>query len=493
MVGPPYQPPQPLPAAPPGAYKESPAQFKQADAGTWKVAQPQDAMLRGKWWEVFRNPELNALEEQLNIDNQNIKQAFEQYMAARAIIAQARSQLFPTVTIAPAFTRSRFPSGAGSSAGTSANASGSTATGSGTVSSFWNLPLDVSWEPDLWGKVRYAINQAAYNAQLSAADLENVRLAAQASLAQFFFQIRGQDTLQKLFNDTVVEDQRLLDYTRAQFDTGVGDQISVVQAENTLQTAQAAAAGIGIARAQFEHAIAILVGKSPSQFSIPVKPLVTTAPPVPIGVPSQLLERRPDVAAAERTMAAANAQIGIGQAAYYPALTLSAGAGFEGSTFKDLLNWSNRFWSVGPSLSYTLYDAGLRRATLNQFIATYNADVAGYRQAVLTAFQQVEDSLASLRLLSQELAKEQEAVKSAQEFVKLELGRYETGVDPYIDVVTARTTLLQNQQAEVNLHVQEMTSVVQLITALGGGWDRSQLPTTQQVSEWPGHVEVMQR
>jgi NodT family efflux transporter outer membrane factor (OMF) lipoprotein len=364
----------------------------------------------------------------------------------------------------------------------------------GRTSNFWQVPLDVSWEPDLWGKIRYQINQAAYNAQVSAADLENMRLTEQASLAQFFFQIRGQDALQKLFDDTVIEDQRLLDYTQAQFDTGVGDRISVVQAQNTLQTAQAAAAGIGIARAQFEHAIAVLIGKSPSQFSIPVKPLVTTAPPVPIGVPSQLLERRPDIAAAERTMAAANAQIGIAQTAYYPDLTLSAGAGFESSTIKDLLNWSNRFWSVGPTVSYTLYDAGLRRATLDQFIATYNADVAGYRQAVLTAFQQVEDSLASLRLLSQEVTKEQQAVKSAQTFVELELGRYQTGVDPYINVVTARTTLLQNQETELNLHVQEMTSGVQLIKALGGGWDRSQLPTTRRVSQWPAtQVETIQR
>jgi NodT family efflux transporter outer membrane factor (OMF) lipoprotein len=305
-----------------------------------------------------------------------------------------------------------------------------------------------------------------------------------------YFQIRGQDALEKLLTDTIKLDQQSLDYTRAQFETGLTDQISVIEAQTTLQSAQAAATNVGVLRAQYEHAIAVLIGKNPSQFSIAVKPSLTTPPPIPVGVPSQLLQRRPDVAGAERSMAAANAQIGIAQAAYYPDLTLSAGAGFESSTLKDLFNWSNRFWSVGPNVSYPIFDAGLRRAMVNQDIFIYNAAVATYRQTVLNAFGQVEDFLASLRILSQQVEQEKQAVASSQKFVNLEMARYQTGVDPYIDVVTAQTTLLNNQTTLLNVQIQESTSAVQLVAAIGGGWDTSQLPTTQQVSKWPSAQEM---
>ncbi len=486
MVGPKYQAPRPLSEDQPSAYKESPSQFNAAQI-PWKVAQPQDALLRGKWWEIFHDEELNGLEEQVSINNQNIKQFFENFMASRSLIQQAASQLYPTVTLTPAYTRSRSPSGTIVSGGSNSVATG----GSGnSVRSLFTVPVDVTWEPDLWGKVRSAIQQAQYNSQLSAADLENERLSEQSSLAMTYFQLRGQDALRKLLLDTIDLDQKSLDYTRAQFETGLTDQISVIEAETTLQSAQATATNVGVLRAQFEHAIAVLVGKNPSQFSIEVKPSLTAPPPIPIGVPSQLLQRRPDVAGAERNMAAANAQIGIAAAAYYPDLTLSAGAGFESSTLKDLFNWSNRFWSVGPSVSYTVFDAGLRRATVNQYIAVYNADVATYRQTVLTAFQQVEDHLASLRILSQQVEQESQAVASAQKFVELEMVRYQTGVDPYIDVVTAQTTLLNNQTTLLNIQVLESTSAVQLVAALGGGWDASQLPTTQQVSKWPSRQEM---
>jgi len=488
MVGPPYTQPHALMQAAPGSYKESPSQF--AEQSNWKVAQPQDAMLRGKWWEIFHDADLNALEDQLNINNQNIKEFFQNYMEARALIGEARSQLFPTLTVSPFYTWQRSPSGAGVSTST-----GSTGTTTGTgasvvstrnnVTTFTSLPFDVSWEPDLWGRVRSAVNQAAYNSQLSAADLENERLTEQSSLAVYFFEIRGQDALQKLFNDTIVADKKQLDITTAQYETGVGDQISVVEAQTTLQTAQADATNVGVLRAQYEHAIAVLVGKNPSQFSIPVKPSITAPPPIPIGVPSQLLERRPDIAAAERLMAAENAQIGIAYAAYYPDLTLSASAGFESSSLRSLLDWPNRFWSIGPSASYTIFDGGLRRATANQYIAEYNSAVAAYRQAVLTAFQQVEDNLSGVRILSQEAEQQNQAVQSAQKSLTLELSRYETGVDPYVDVVIAQTTLLGNQQSLLNAQIQEITSAVQLIAALGGGWGSSQLPTTQQVSQWP--------
>ena len=478
-VGPKYH--APATTAPP-VFKESPAQFKEADG--WNVAQPQDATLRGKWWEIYNEPDLNALEEQLNIDNQNIRQAFENFMEARALVREARSQYFPTVTVGGSYTRSQASSNVKSASSTS------TGTPSGAQTQLFSLPADISWEPDLWGKVRNAVHASQYQAQLSAADLENERLTEQASLAEFFFEIRGQDALQKLLNETVEADRKALQIARARYDTGVDDQISVVEAQTTLDSAQSAAINLGIARAQYEHAIATLIGKPASAFSIPVEAKTSAPPPIPIGLPSQLLERRPDIAAAERNMASANAQIRVAYAAYYPVLTLSASGGLESSALKNLMSASSRFWSVGTSISETVYDGGLRRATVNQHIATYNANVAAYRQSVLTAFQQVEDSLAAVRILSQQILRQQEAVDSSQTFLKLELGRYETGIDPYIDVVTAQITLLTNQQSLTNLQVQQMTASVQLIEALGGGWDKSQLPTSTQVTEKPSKSDT---
>jgi NodT family efflux transporter outer membrane factor (OMF) lipoprotein len=476
-VGPKYLPPT---ATAPAAFKESPTQFKESDG--WTVAQPQDATLRGKWWEIYDEPELNSLEDQLNVDNQNIRQAFENFMEARALVREARSQYFPTVSAGGAYTRSQASSNMGSTPGTGA--------ASGQQSQVFALPADVSWEPDLWEKVRNTVRANQYNAQLTAADLENERLTEQASLAEYFFEIRGQDALQQILDDTVIADKKALDSEQVRYDTGVDDEISLVEAKTTLESAQSAAINLGIARAQYEHAMALLVGKPASTFSIPVIPNTTAPPPIPIGLPSQLLERRPDVAAAERNMASANAQIGVAYAAYYPALTLSASGGVESSAIGKLLEWPSRFWSVGPSISETVYDGGLRRATVNQYIATYNANVAAYRQSVLTAFQQVEDSLAAVRILSQQILRQQEAVDSSRKFLRLELKRYDTGIDPYIDVVVAQTTLLGNQQSLAILQVQEMTASVQLIESLGGGWDRSQLPTPAQVTEKPSRSET---
>jgi NodT family efflux transporter outer membrane factor (OMF) lipoprotein len=308
-------------------------------------------------------------------------------------------------------------------------------------------------------------------------------------LATFFFEIRGQDALIKLFNDTIVADQKALDYNRAQYDTGITDQISVVEAENTLQNAQASATNLGVARAQFEHAIAVLIGRVASNFSIPVEVLKAAPPPIPVGVPSQLIERRPDVAASERAMASANAQIGIAYAAYFPTVTLSGQTGFASSEFSTLFNASNHTWSIGPSVSETIFDAGLRGATVRQNVATYNADLAAYRQNVLTAFQQVEDALAQVRIFSQELIQQRQAEQSAQQFLKLELGRYQTGIDPYVNVVTAQTTLLTDQQTVITVQIEQMTGAVALIMALGGGWDVSQLPTPSEVSKKPTKVD----
>jgi NodT family efflux transporter outer membrane factor (OMF) lipoprotein len=476
-VGPKYVPPA---VTAPAAFKESPAQFKESNG--WTVAQPQDATLRGKWWEIYNEPELNSLEDQLNIDNQNIQQAFENFMEARALVREVRSQYFPTASVGGSYTRTQPSSNVGSATTTSSSGAKQT--------QVFSIPAGVSWEPDLWDKVRNAVRASQYNAQLSAADLENERLSEQASLAAYYFEIRGQDALQKILNETVEADRKALEVMRANYDTGVGDQISVVEAQTTLESAQSSALNLGIARAQYEHAIAMLVGKQASTFSIPVEPRTTAPPPIPIGLPSQLLERRPDIAAAERSMAAANAQIGVAYAAYYPALTLSASGGMQSSALKNLLDWPSRFWSVGPSISETVYDGGLRRAEVNQYVAVYNANLAAYRQSVLTAFQQVEDSLAAVRILSQQILHQQEAVNSSQTFLKLETGRYNNGIDPYIDVVTAQTTLLNNQQTLNGLQVQQMTASVQLIEALGGGWDRSQLPTPALVTQKPSRSET---
>jgi NodT family efflux transporter outer membrane factor (OMF) lipoprotein len=287
-----------------------------------------------------------------------------------------------------------------------------------------------------------------------------------------------------------VADQKQLDLTRSLYESGMTTQISVVEAQTTLQTVQAGATNVGIARAQYEHAIAMLIGKAATGFSIPVKPMTVAPPPIPVGVPSELLQRRPDVAAAERTMAAANAAIGIAHAAYYPNLSLTGQGGFESSAIGSWLSWPSRFWSVGTSLSETIFDAGLRRATVQQFVSAYNADLAGYRQTVLTAFQQVEDSLAEVRILSKEIQQQQEAVKSAQTQLTLEEARYETGIDPYVDVLIAQTTVLANMQTLNNIQVQQMTSAVALVQALGGGWDSSQLPTPTQVTQRPARSET---
>ena len=466
-IGPAYHAPAPQAVTAPN-YKESTVNFHDADG--WKVASPQDAMLRGSWWEVFDDPELNALEEQLNINNQNLKEYFQNYMAARAQIAEARSQYWPTVNANPSFNRSR----------SSSNQHASSSATTGTASSLWTLPLDVSWTPDLWGKIRNEVHEAQYAAQVSAADLELEKLTEQSSLAEYYFEIRGQDMLQQILNETVAADRKALDYNQAQYDTGVGDYISVAEAKTTLESAQSAAINVGLLRAQYEHAMAMLLGKIATDFSIPVKPMVYTAPPIPTGVPAQLVERRPDIAAAERTLAEANATIGVGYGAFFPQVTISASGGLESSALTSLFLWPSRVWSIGTAVSQTLFNGFLYRAELHQYEAQYNADLANYRQVTLTAFQQVEDDLAATRVYSEQIARQQKAVKDAQDYLDLEMARYNTGVDPYVDVVVAQNTLLSNRETLNALEVEEMTSSVQLVQALGGGWDRTQLPTPEQ-------------
>jgi NodT family efflux transporter outer membrane factor (OMF) lipoprotein len=467
-VGPKYV----RPAIPsPPAFKELGPQ-QAPDGSTWKSAQPQDAALRGKWWEIYQEPELNALEDKLNITNQNIAQSYENFLASRAQIQQARSSYYPTLSVGPSYTRNRSPQSQNTSSSlSSANPN----------SNLFNLPFDVSWEPDLWGRVRNTVHQYSYAAQVSAADLENVKLTEQANLAIFYFQLRGQDALEDLYQKTVEVDRQSLELTRALYKSGLDNDEAVAQAEIALKTSEASATNAGIARAQYEHAIALLVGEQASTFSIPVRPLTTQVPGIPAGVPSELLERRPDIAAAERTMAEANALIGVEKAAYYPTLSITGTLGFEASKISQWMTSPSRYWSVGPTASETIFDGGLRKSTMAQYAALYNADVAGYRQTVLTAFQQTEDSLSSSRLLTQQIEQQRETVASAQRNFDVATTRYKTGLDPYLNVFTAQSTLLANQQAVITLQVQKMTSSVQLIEALGGGWDISQLPSEHDV------------
>lgn len=491
-VGPAYHvPPAPLPAS--GVYKE----------GAWKVASPADAIPRGQWWTMFHEPELDALEARLNVTNQTIVQALDNYLAACAQVRAARSQYFPTVTTAPSVALSRgggavtrgvgatgaTPPGTTAPPGTTTSPTGTTgapssaiAGASGSRVTSYALPVEVSWAPDLFGRVRNTVHQSQYTAQASAADLESTRLLAQATLAQTYFELRGQDALQALLDATVRADREILGLTRSRYQTGIGAQIDVVQSQLTLQTALVQATNAQILRAQYEHAIATLLGVPASGFTLPRRALNARSPAIPTGTPSQLLERRPDIAAAERQMAAANAAIGIGYAAYYPVVNLSGDAGLVGSTLGALFSWSSRVWSLGASLGETLFDGGLRRANIDQATAAYQASVAGYREAVLTAFQQVEDSLAETRIVAVALEQQRTAVALAQQALALERTRYETGIDPYLDLMTQQTVLLAAQQALVTLEVQQMTSAVLLVQALGGGWDRSALPTPGQVS-----------
>ncbi len=464
-VGPAYHRPE-LAAVP--AYKEVAGQ----DAGSgWKVAQPQDANLRGNWWELFDDPRLNDLEQQTAAANQTIAGAFASFMQARALVRQARAQYFPTLTVGASVTRSRQPVPAG------ANGAGGAVQGND-----FSLPFDASWTPDLWGRVRNLVKGQVAAAQASAADLVNTRLTAQAELAVDYFQLRGQDALIQLSIATVATYRQSLEYARAQYETGIGTDETVAQAEVQVRTAQAQATNLGIARAQYEHAIALLVGKPASTFSLPPQqPFNVQVPQVPVEVPSELLERRPDVAADERLVAQANAQIGVAQAAYFPTLTLSASAGFQSSSLAEWLKWPSRVWSLGPQVSETLFDGGLRGATVAQYRAAEDQAAATYRQTVLTAFQQVEDDLSGLRVLMQEIHEQDDAVSASQRYVNIATDRYKLGLDPYLNVMTAQASLLGNQQSAISLRMQQLNDCVQLIEALGGGWSSSQLPTSHDI------------
>jgi len=474
VVGPKYVRPS---VQSPASYKELPQQATQTQ-GEWRVARPNDAAIRGKWWERFDDPQLNELEEKTNSSNQNIAAAAANFLVARSIVRQARSQYFPTVTTNPSIVNSR-PSPAQFGGLQSGSSSGSVSVRSFTD---YSLPFDASWEPDLWGRVRNEVRASAFAAQASAGDLESVRLSEQAELAVDYYELRAQDSLKQLFDSTVTAYQEALHLTQSQYQAGISSGEAVAQAETQLEAAKAQDTSIGILRAEYEHAIAVLIGEPASTFSLAAQPLETRVPPIPVGVPSELLERRPDIAAAERRVAQANAQIGIAEAAYFPNVTLNASAGLANSLIASWFTWPSRFWSVGPSLAETIFDGGLRRATVQQFRANYDETVANYRETSLTAFQQVEDNLASLRLLSQAIQQQDAAVAAAKESLQEASVRYSSGVDVYLNVIVAQTILLNDQQTAVGFRTQQMVAGVQLIKALGGGWDLTQMPSSRAIS-----------
>jgi len=471
-VGPKYARP---PVESPPVYKELSPDGGQS-AGNWKTARPSDAAVRGKWWETFHDPQLNELEEKASSSNQNIAAAAANFLAARSLVRQARSQYFPTVTTNPSIMNTR-PSPAQFGGLQTGDPSGL------TVKSYtdYSLPFDASWEADLWGRIRGSVRVNIYAAQASAADLVNVRLSEQAELAADYYELRAQDSLKQVLDATVVAYQQTLELTQSQYRAGLSSDEAVAQAEAQLKAAQAQDTDLGVLRAQYEHAIAVLIGQSPSTFSLSANALAANPPAIPVGIPSELLERRPDIAAAERSVAQANAQIGVAKAAYFPTILLSASGGFGTSSVANWLTWPNRFWSVGPSLAETIFDAGLRKATVQQYRATYDQTVANYRETVLTSFQQVEDNLAALRILSQTIDQQDAAVEAAARSLREAEVRYKAGIDPYLNVIAAQTILLNDQQATVNFRMQQMVASVQLIKALGGGWDASQVPSAKEV------------
>ncbi|MGH8023643.1 MAG: efflux transporter outer membrane subunit [Limisphaerales bacterium] len=452
-----YSPPStPMPAS----FKEN-SGTNATDTNIWRAARPNDTEIRSNWWEIFNDPALNSLEEQVAISNQNVAVAFENFLTARAMVHEAQAEYFPTASAGPAVTRQRIFSG-----GFSVNSRYVTE---------YNIPFDASWQPDLWGRIRNTVKAAKGAAQASAADLENAKLTAQAELASDYFQLQGQDALERLFDDTVNAYSNSLKLTQVLFKTGIDSQQDVAQAETQLETTEAQDSNLRILRAQLEHAIAVLLGRPPATFSIPRSPLIARPPKIPVAIPSQLLQRRPDIAAAERAVYAANAEIGIARSAFFPNVTLSASGGFENTVTANLLDWSHRVWSIGAAAAQPLFNADLMPA-LAQYRAQYLSAVATYRQTVLAAFQGVEDNLVALRVLKTQIRQQELAVNSSQKYLNLALYRYRLGIDSYLNVITAQTTLLSNRQTLVNLYTQQMTDAVVLIEDLGGGWDTSKLP-----------------
>ena len=437
-MGPDYRRPQ---VVAPQAYKES---------KDWKIAEPRDGVQRGKWWEIFGDTQLNALADKVSVSNQSLRLAEAQYRRAQALVQSARASLFPSVSGTLGVTRS-----------------GSAARGAATA---YDLGANASWDADLWGRVRRNVESNEASAQASAADLESVRLLVQSELVLDYLQLRILDTQKILLDESAVAFAKSLELTQNRYKAGLAGRVDVAQAEAQVKSTQAQSIDTGVQRAQLEHAIAVLLGASPAEFALAPAPIKAAMPSIPAGLPSELLERRPDIAAAERRAAAANAQIGVAKAAFFPSLTLSGNLGYQNSSFAQWLTVPSRVWSLGPQLVQSIFDAGLRKALTDQAIASYDASVATYRQTVLSAFQDVEDNLAALRILEQEARVQNEAVVAARLSVDLTINQYKAGIVSYLNVVTVQTTLLTNERTALSLLGRRFTAAAQLVRALGGGW-----------------------
>ena len=481
----------------------------EADQG-WKPADPKDAELGTQWWEVYQDPQLNDLEQRVAVSNQTVAAAEANYRAARALVSEAEAALYPTLSLAPSVVRSRSSASVSTIAGgtaasgasgtttttgtatgttTGVPTTGTTATGSGTATgasttprTIYSVPLEASYQIDLWGSVRNTVAQNRYNALASAAQVATALLSTQSQLAQAYFELRVTDEQRRLLDTTLGDYRASLHLVRTLSNNGLASDEDIAEADTQLASAEAQATDLGVARAQYEHAIATLIGVAPANFSLPYRHLQQVLPAVPVGVPADLLERRPDIAAAERQVAASNANIGIARAAYFPNLTLSASGGYESTSVAKLFDWPNRFWSFGPELAQTLFDGGARRAATRQARALNDAATADYRQTVLTAFQSVEDNLASLRILSIELKQQHDAAVAAQRTVELSVVRYRNGVDSYVNVITAQNTFLTNREAELQVQLRQLTASVNLINNLGGGWTTRAWAQTEEAA-----------
>jgi len=466
-VGPNYS--RPTYTAPP-VYKEAGGSTvlvppPNPDGGGWQPANPSDGMIKGKWWEVYNDPQLNHLEERIATYNESLKQAYATYLAASEQLKVAHSELYPTLSAGPGFEHQRNSAHRPLAAATSAtNYNDLTLEGQG------------SWEPDLWGRVRRSVEAAHANVQASAADVASVDLSLSAMMATAYFQLRGLDSQAKLLNDTVTDLERQLDLTKRRLAGGVATSADVLQAQTQLETVRAQLVDVGVARAQFEHTVGTIANYQLPGFAIPPSPLDLPLPKIPLGVPSQILERRPDIAAAERRTQAANAQIGIAVSAFYPTITLGGMGGFESTHGGTWIQGPSALWSLGAQASELLFDAGRRHALTRQARDQYDAQVAAYKGAILLAFEDVEDQLSSLRILENESTVEQRAVDSAQHSFDLSNTRYKGGVTSYLEVLTAEATLLQNQRSAIDVQTRQFVSSVALIRSLGGGWDTAQLP-----------------
>ncbi|HSY01898.1 MAG TPA: efflux transporter outer membrane subunit [Acidobacteriaceae bacterium] len=463
-VGPNYHRPDAVPQAP--EWKENAVPPPNPPDGTWKQAEPSDAVLRGKWWEIYGDPQLNGLEDKVAVSNQTLKAATEQYFAAREQVQIARSQFFPTLSAGPSISRTR-------------ESHNQTNTLPGVTKYQYNefsVAGQAQWQPDFWGQIRRTVEQARASAQASAAQLANVELSVRAELATDYFEMRGLDAQKELLDNTVASYEEYLKLTQVRFKGGVATESDVALAQTQLEQTRAQDIDVGVARSQYEHAIATLVGVSASSFSLPAMPLGQQIPQIPVGLPSQLLERRPDIAAAERQADAANAQIGIAIAAYYPNISLGGSGGFASGQPGTWVQGPSEMWSLGGSAIELLFDAGRRHAVTQQARDSYEQQVANYRQSVLNAFQEVEDNLAALRILDQESVVQTRAVAAAQRSLSISTSRYKGGVTTYLEVLTAQTTQLTNERTQEDIETRQYAASVQLILALGGGWDTSQLP-----------------